>query len=440
MNAPSMPRRAFLGYGAALSGLAALALTGCGPNAPSSSGAGGAATPAGNVNLQMSAFGSNSRQQKLQKVYDLYQKKNGGQIGLEILSNDAYAQKLSTEVAGGAAADVIALFQNIVAQYAQKGTLLALDSYNILDVSKFDKSSIASGVIDGKRVALPLGDNAYGVIYDKGALDAIGMKVPEPGHTWDDFIKFANDVKTKKGSGYFGTIDDSGDYNGFEIFLRQRGKQLYQNGKLGFSKDDMEAWFQIWADLRKSGAAPPGDLTVQTTTGGFGNSLLVQGKAPNFFIYPNVLSSFASLTKSELAVTTMPMPSASKSGHFIRASNWVSVYGKSEHPADAVNLLNFMLNDKDAATVLAAEFGAPPNTELRKSITYTAVDQKFIDYVNLVAKSYSQPVPSLAEEFPNGSPQVQTTFVTISQSIATGKETVSSGTDKFLSQAAGFLK
>lgn len=431
-------RRSFLGLGLAATGLAALGLSGCGNSAPAGSAG---ATPAGNVALRMSAYGSTVRQEKLQKVFALYQQKNGGTLDLSLLSNEAYAQKLATEIAGGAAADVIALFQNLVAQYAGKNALANLDDFSsVLDTSKFDQASIASGVIDGKRVALPLGDNAYGVIYDQGALESIGMKVPEPGHTWDDFIKFANDVKTKKGSGYFGTIDNSADFNGFEIFVRQRDKALYKDGKLGFGKEDLEAWLEIWADLRESGAAPPGDLTVQSSTGGFGNSLMVGSKAPNFFIYPNVLNAFQSLTKSKLAVTTMPMPSASKSGHFVRASNWVSVNGRGKSPADAANLVNFLLNDKEAADLLQAEFGAPPNLEIRKSVTFNEVDKLFIDYVDLVSKEYAQPVPSLAEEFPSGSPQVMTAFVSTAQTIATGKESVSSGADSFMSQAAGFLK
>ncbi|MEV7086241.1 extracellular solute-binding protein [Streptomyces sp. NPDC093085] len=431
-------RRSVLGYGLATAGAASLAMTGCAPSggAPSAS-----ATPEGDVPLTMSAYGSNARQRKLQQVYALYAKKHGGKVGLELLSNDAYAQKLATQIAGGAAADTLALFQNLVAQYAVKNALAPLDRYapKTLGLAHFDKASIAGGVIEGKRVALPLGDNAYGVIYDKGALDAIGMSVPEPGHTWDEFITFANDVTKKSPSGHYGTMDDSSDFNGFEIFVRQRGKELYKDGKLGFSQADMEAWFEIWAELRKSGAAPPGDLTVQTTTGGFGNSLLVQGKAATFFIYPNVLSSFQALTKSELAVTTMPMPSAARSGHFVRASNWVAVNARSRYPADAAALIDFMLNDELAARVLQAEFAAPPNLELRKAITYDRADRLFVDYVDLVAKEFARPVPTLAEEFPKGSPQVMTTFVTVSQAIATGQQSVAAGTDSFFSQAGGFL-
>ncbi|MPY47454.1 ABC transporter substrate-binding protein [Streptomyces acidicola] len=431
-------RRSFLGLGVAAAGAASLSLAGCGASPGPQSAS---ATPQGNVSLTMSAYGSNTRQHKLQQVFKLYAKKNGGKVGLELLANEAYAQKLATQIAGGAAADVVALFHNSVAQYASKNALAPLDRYGpkVLDLSHVDKESSSGGVIDGKRVALPLGDNAYGVIWDKTALADLGMSVPEPGHTWDDFITFANDVKKKAKGRLYGTIDNSADFNGFQVFVRQRGKELYKDGKLGFSKADLEAWFAIWAELRKSGAAPPGDLTVQTATGGFGNSLLVTGKAPNFFIYPNVLSGFQALTKNELAVSTIPMTSASKSGLFVRASNWAAVNARSSHPADAAALLGFMLNDEQAARILQAEFAAPPNLELRKVIEFNKVDRVFIDYVELVSKEFAQPVPSLAEEFPSGSPQVMTAFVTAGQSVATGQQSISSGTDSFFSQAEGFL-
>ncbi|MCQ8190255.1 ABC transporter substrate-binding protein [Streptomyces rugosispiralis] len=424
--------------GLSTAGAAALSLAGCDASgSPRSS----SVTPQGSVPLRMSAYGSAARQQKLQQVFKLYTKKNGGEIDLELLSNESYSQKLSTQVAGGNAADIQALFQNIVAQFATKNTLAPLDRYapKTLDLSHFEERSVSGGVIGGERVALPLGDNAYGVIWDKAALADLGMSVPEPGHTWDEFITFANKVREKSGGRLYGSIDDSTDINGFQVFVRQRGKELYRNGKLGFSRTDLEDWYEIWAGLRKSGAAPPGDLTVQTAVGGFGNSLLVTGKAPNFFIYPNVLSAFQYMTKNQLGVSTMPMPSASKSGHSVRASNWVAVNARSSHPADAASLIDFMLNDEEAAGILQAEFAAPPNLQLRKALDFSETDRLFIDYVNLVSQEFAQPVPSLASEFPSGSSQVMTAFVTIGQSVATNYQSISSGADSFFSQAEGFL-
>jgi len=434
-------RRAFLGYGLATAGLAAFTLAGCSSTPSSGATPTAVATAAGKVDLRTSAYGSATRQAKLKQVYDLYTAKFGGTINLEILANDQYTQKLSTEIAGGAAADTINLFDNIVAQFASKNTLVDLGAYSsgILDLKEIEKASLSSGVINGKQFAVPLGDNAYGAIYDEGALESIGMKAPKPGHTWDEFATFANDVAKKKGDGYYGTIDDSSDLNGFDVFLRQRGKTAFKGGKLGFVAKDLEDWYQIWADLRKTKAAPPGDLTVQTATGGFGNSLLVAGKAANFFIFPNVLSAFQALTKSTLSVTTMPMPSAAKSGLYIRASNWVGVNAKSAHTPDAVNIVNFMLNDADAVNILQAEFGAAPNQKLRAGVTYNATDQKFIDYVNLVAKDYAHPIGSLADIFPTGFQQILTAFQTVGHNVAIGTETVSSGADSFISQAGGFL-
>jgi multiple sugar transport system substrate-binding protein len=295
-------------------------------------------------------------------------------------------------------------------------------------------------MFDEKRVVLPLGDNAYGLIYDEGRLASLGMQVPQPGYTWEEFQAFSNDVSRARGGGYFGTEDMSGDMAAFQIWVRQRGGQLYTDDRqLGFSEADASSWFEFWAELRASGAAPPADQTAESESAGFGNSLLVTGRAANFSIFVNVLNSFQALTPSRLALTTMPMDDPANSGHYVRASNWVGLYSRGRRPEQAAALLQFMINDEQAADVLKAEFGAPPNLDLRSRMTYDEVDQRFVDYIGMVGQHFSSPVPPLGVEFPPGSVQVATAFTSTSQAIGNGTD-VSSAVGQFFDQAAGFLK
>lgn len=431
-------RRAFLGFsvgGAAMFALSACAAGGAAPTANPS------ATPEFGADLRLSLYGTAERQAKVDQVLKMYASKFGGSVATQVTANAGYAEKLATEMAGGAAADDVALFHNIVADYARKDVLVNLDDWkSVVDTSGFDQAAIESGYIDGKRVALPLGDNAYAAFYDQARLDSFGVKTLEPGHSWDDFIKFANDVTKKAGGDYYGTIDASGDMNLFEVWLRQQGKTLYSKGGLGFKESDAEDWFQLWEDLRADGAAPPAGLTAESIAGGFGTALLVTGQASNFFIYGNVFKGFTGLTPSTLTISTPPMPSESKSGLFVRASNWIAAYSRGKNIDDAVNVIDFVLNDSEAVTTLGPEFGAPPNLELRSSLTYEPADQAFIDYVDLVAADYAQPIEDLSATFPEGAPKVMTLFVSTSQEIAAGSQSVKDGAASFVTQAESFVK
>jgi multiple sugar transport system substrate-binding protein len=423
-------RRAFLRSGLAATGvLSAWALGACG------SGSAG-------TGLTMSVFGSETRQKKLRDVFALFSTRNPGtSVTLDAIANDSYTQKISTQVTGGSAPDLITMFYGSVSDYARRNVFLNLETVaDVVDTAPLDQAAIASGVFNGKRVVLPLGDNTYGVIYDEGLLQSLGMQVPQPGYTWEKFRAFSNDVSRARGGGYFGTADMSGDIYAFQIWVRQRGGQLYTEDKqLGFSRADASSWFEFWADLRASGAAPPVDRTAESASGGFANSMLVKGRAATFPIFVNVLNSIQRLTPSRLALTTMPMDDPANSGHYVRASNWVGLYGRGQHARQAAALVQFMINDERAADILKAEFGAPPNLRLRARMTYDEVDQKFVDYVRLVGQKFSSPVPPLGVEFPPGSPQVTSAFTATGHAIGNGTD-VSSAVRRFFDQAAGFLK
>jgi multiple sugar transport system substrate-binding protein len=439
MSSRDFSRRAFLSVG--LGGIAMATLAACGSGGSPGAVPAPGESPEFGGDLRMALFGTAERQARLEAVLALYTAAFGGTGSVSAIDNASYAEKLATEMAGGAAADVVALFHHIVAEYARKDLLVDLDAWeSITDVTGLDQDAISGGIINGKRAALPLGDNAYGAFYDRARLKELGFEPLEPGHSWDDFVRFANDVSTRSGGDYYGTMDASADLNLFEVFMRQRGKSLYSDDGLGFTQQDGEEWFGMWDELRASGATAPAGLTAESSAGGFGTSLLVTGQASNFFIFSNVFKAFQNLTPNELALTTPPMPSASESGLYVRASNWVGAYARGSETDDAVNLIQFMLNDPEAVKVLGTEFGAPPNLELRATLDYDAPDQAFVDYVDLVSADYAQPIEDLSSSFPQGAAQMTNAMRATSETIASGDQSVADGTAALIAQAEGFLR
>lgn len=433
MTTPQLTRGAFLTGALALTGLSA-----CGGN---SATADPQAEPSFGATTRMSVFGTTERKAKLDEAFALYTTKFGGSVDLQAIANEGYAEKLATEMAGGAAADVVALFQHITAQYAREELLVDLSEWGkVLDVSGLDQEAIAAGVIEERRNALPLGDNAYAAFYDTTRLDALGVSAPETGHTWDEFLAFAHDVTTASGGDYHGTVDAGGDMNFLEVYLRQHGLALYsEEGGLGFAEADLQQWFTIWDELRADGVAPPAGVTAESTTGGFGTSLIVTGRAANFFIFGNVFKGFSSLTENTLALTAPPVLSSSETGLYVRASNWMGAYARGKNVDDAVNMIDFLVNDPDAVAVLGAEFGAPPNLELRDALTYDPADQVFVDYVNLIADEYAQPIPDLGLAFPDGSDRFLDQLQATNESIAAGQVDPADGAAQFVEQMSGFL-
>src|SRR5699024_632344 len=94
--------------------------------------------------------------------------------------------KLTTEVSGGNAPDVMQMSSDYLADYASRGVLLALDKVS-LDTSDFDAKLLASGKIGDTQYAVPSGVNAVALIVNKTAFDEAGVAAPSRDTTWDQF-------------------------------------------------------------------------------------------------------------------------------------------------------------------------------------------------------------------------------------------------------------
>ena len=80
--------------------------------------------------------------------------------------------------------------------------------------------------------------------------------------TWEDLGKrTAALTKAAQRSGYFGMEDAGGSDPGLEVWLRERGKQMYlPDGKFGADVSDMSDWFGFWQDMRAQGGCVTPDM------------------------------------------------------------------------------------------------------------------------------------------------------------------------------------
>jgi len=433
-----MDRRKFLTLSAlTVGGIAAVSACGSG------SGGGGGESAGGE--LRVAQFGSAHRMGLFEQVFEAYTAKNPDwSLTLDAASNDAYLDKLATQVSGGNAPAVMGLFHSAVAQFARQNALVELDEYlgNGLDTSKFTEGLVDLGRVDGTVQGLSFGDNAHGSMYDVDLLESLGMQLPEPGYTWEEFLTFSADITRAVGGDFYGTEDRSSQLDQiFKVWLLQRGKYAFtETGDLGFDKSDLTDWLELWQMLRDEGAAPPADITAEAG-GTFDSSALIRGYAANHQTYANALASMQALTESRLQLTTIPVnPAGSGSGHFVRGSNWVGLYARAENIDAAVDFLDFAFNDLDGAGILGAELGAPPNREVRDSLEYTEAEQNFIDYINLISDELGDTAIPLAQEFPPSWSDINTEFSTAVEDFRFGRTSVSESVDRFFERAESAIQ
>ncbi|OXM86482.1 ABC transporter substrate-binding protein [Paenibacillus rigui] len=422
----------------------ALALSGCSTAAPKDTKQASTGSTNKKIELRMTWWGSQTRHDLTTKALKLFEEKHPEiTIKPEFSGWDGYFDKLSTQVAGANAPDIIQMDYAFLADYAKRGALLDLGPYvqsKDLNTDKHDPSMIKAGSIDGKLYAITMGVNAAGVIYNASVFKELGIEEPKDNWTWKDFSAVAGKIAQAKGKGYFGSPDISGTTNIFEIYTRQNGHGLFTDGKLGASKEDLASWFGMWEGLRKSGSVTTPEVTAAMT-----NALETRpislGTAAMDFAWSNQLSTFQKVIKNQndkLKIQVIPhLENEKKGGQYLKPSQFVSGYSKTAHPKEVAMLIDFLVNDPEATKILGSERGVPVNSQVREQLkpTLTEMDQLIFDFINTAAKQASDIDPP----YPQGFAEIDKNFKTSSEQISFGQGAVDSIVGQFITGSNAIL-
>jgi multiple sugar transport system substrate-binding protein len=349
------------------------------------------------VELRIMWWGDQKRADRTNEAVRKFEEKHPNiKVVGEFAPGSGYFDKLNTQLASGTAPDVFFLGGNVV-DYVNKDVLLDLTPYigNELDLSDMDQSMIDYGTFNDKLLHVSAGANARGIVLNTKLFEQAGMPIPQDGWTWEEYANVSKELSAKLGKGYFGTYDLTVD--GMDISLKQKGKQLYDmdNGKLGFEQADVEGWFQYWDDLRKAGGVVTPELQVSNPPDDTSKSLVVTGKTAMSLMASNQLVGLQNMTEDKLTFVQVPRGEKG-TGVVFESSQGMSGYAKSAHPKEVALLMNYWINDPDAAKILGNDRGVPVTSKMRDLLKADAneVDQVIYDYTNRVSEAVKkEPFP-----------------------------------------------
>ena len=172
---PSRARRRL--WLAALAAGMSVALSACASSGPTEAPAPEvAAMETGPIEITVFWWGGDARAKLTHDVLALYTKKHPNVTFKETWqANAGYIDKLNTNLAAGAAADIFQLDDNMLGGVAARNQTLDLTNYLLakrVDTSKLSASLVDYGKVDGKQVALPLGETTPGMVYNKSLVSA----------------------------------------------------------------------------------------------------------------------------------------------------------------------------------------------------------------------------------------------------------------------------
>ena len=402
-------------------------LTACGssnePAATASTDSGNTATTtadnsgsaaAGNVSMTFTWWGNQTRNERTQAALDLYSEQNPGvTFDTQPAEWNDYWTKLSTLAAGNSLPECLQMDYSYLAQYVAADLLVDLTPYvedGTLDVSNVSQGILDAGSIDGKFYAVCAGMNAPSLFYNKTLLDSLGITVKD-NMTIDEFEAVAREVYEK--SGVKTDLPYSAGDNYLPYAMRSHDVvKLFNEDSLNVTDAaSLVPGFQIYEDGVKDGWIIGADVHAELTSNSVEQSPLVYFSSEATqswcgFFWSNQLSAMVAAAPEgmEIGITTWPSENPQKS-NFLKPSQFFAVSRDAgENEAEAVKVVNYLLNSEDANKILLGERGVPASSVVASAIaplqdeTAQVVTKYVNDVVTPNCSAISPAIPDGANE------------------------------------------
>lgn len=356
----------------------------------------------GSANLVMAWWGNQTRNERTQKIIDLYSEQNPGvTIDGQFSEFNDYWQKLATAAAGHSMPDIVQMDYKYLNQYVTNGLLVDLTPYiedGTINTADCNQDVLNSGSVNGGLYALCNGINSPALLYNKTLLDENGITVKD-NMTLDEFINVCKEVYEK--TGYKTNLCYNQNEQWIEYFLRADDIVLYEDGKLGGDSYEPYAdFFKLYEDGLKDGYVIDPSVFAERSIGSVEQDPLVYGSSPETmswcaFAYSNQLTATVSAAPegTEIGLTTWPSADPKKSD-YLKPSQFFAISTDSKNPEEAAKILNFITNDVDCNNILLGERGIPLSSKTAEAIApnLDETTQKVITFVNDVVSANSSQV------------------------------------------------
>ncbi|MEU8315622.1 extracellular solute-binding protein [Micromonospora sp. NPDC048169] len=425
---PGLDRRRFLG---ALTGLPLAAglpvLAGCGPDE--------VAADDGPIELSVFWWGGARRAAATEQALRLYSQQNP-RVSFRVTWQGlgGYYDRIATQATGGNPPDLFQIDDTLLAEYAGRDILLDLTRYvadKRLDLREVPEQLARYGQVDERTVGVPAAQTSAALVFNRRLLRRLSQPEPRTGMSWKEYASWAARVTRASGNRVAGTMDASGDYRAFWLWLRGQGSELYQGRQLGFSSAELLAWFEFWEVARFDRATPSAALVEQADSGELARQLVVTGHTAASFAWSHQLPELQGLTDDELGAVAFPGTPAAQ---WPRASMYWAGFRGTRHPGAVVDVLDFLTTNVAAGRLLGLERGLNASKQVRSFVAEEVTGRAERRMAALGAELADLAGPSPAPP-PKGHAAVRTLLIEAAESIRAKRAGARTATSRFMAQA-----
>ncbi|KXK62973.1 ABC transporter substrate-binding protein [Micromonospora rosaria] len=391
------------------------------------------------VELSVFWWGSPQRAESTERALALYTARNP-RVTFRVTwqANPGYYERLATQAAGGNPPDLLQIDDNFLAEYAQREILLDLTGHvadSRLDLRALPESLAAYAEVEGRTMAVAAAQNTPALAFNRTLLRRIGVPEPRMGMSYQEYLDWAGQVTRASDGRVAGTMDPSGDYRPFWLWLRTRNAELYRGRRLGFDISHAVEWFDLWQQARSARVTPSLELIARAVDGDPSRQLVVTGDTAASFIWSNQLADLQSHTRDELDLVSCPGPPAA---HWARASMYWAAFRGTRHPDAVVDVINFLTNNLEVGRTLGIERGLSANLGVRRyvqqNLTDPAVKRSAAFEATLANRFGPAPAPP-----PKGHAKVRRLLTSAAESVQQGEATIRAAATRFVNESGAAL-
>lgn len=347
------------------------------------------------VMLRFVWWGNQVRTDRTNAALDLYEEQNPNvKIDRMAYQWTDYWTVNATSAAGDALPDIMQQDYAYIEQYVATDDLVDLTPYiesGAMDCSQIAQSVMDTGMVGDGVYAICAGVNAPSLVYNKTLTDKLGIEVPD-NMTMDDFAKVSKEIYEKSGvkTNYaYGESENLPTYwvrsLGYDSFWKDGGLKME-------AADDIVGWFEFCLKGVEEGWMMDPAVSAEGANAVETNALVYyttpETQSWMVIAFSNMVEGYAAPAATngdELAITCWPSndPAAS---NYLKSSQFFSVTTDTKAEAEAVDVVNFMVNDIGANEITLAERGIPASANVADAIApkLSKSQQDVITYLNEV--------------------------------------------------------
>nr|BFF21788.1 hypothetical protein GCM10025730_53090 [Promicromonospora thailandica] len=295
---------------------------------------------------------------------------------------------------------------------------------------------LASGTVDGRLYAVPIGVAGNGVVLNTSLFEKYGVPVPDTDTwTWDDFDAAAEAISEASGGEAYGVSPFGWESFSLGIFARQRGDELFDaEGDVAIDPDTLAAYWQQELDWIESGAAPDAAHLSEQQGLPLDQGDTVLGRTAMSFQPGGLFTAIAAAAPDfDYEIVDWPTDPGTPPGfQYPKPSMYWAASSQSEHPAEAALLIDFLVNDPEVAQAFGTERGIPANEQFQADLepTLDEAGRKALTFTEQVTDRSGNAPPIT----PNGASEVDTMLSRYNQRVQFGDLTPEQAADAFIEE------